>query len=295
MNLVILSRSTRLFSTRRLVLVGKARRHQVRVIDPLRCAIVVGSSGTRLLVGGQPIDGIDAVIPRLGRRVGPAGQAVLRQFELDGAYCLNGSDAVARARDKLRTLQLLGRAGVPVLATAFARHPADVPQALAQIGGAPCVIKFTEGSQGVGVMLAESMRGAASIIEAMHAVKRDLLLQRYVPATSDMRLLVVGRRVVAAMTRTAATGDFRANLHRGGSARSLHPELALQRIAVRAARALGLDLAGVDILATPEGPVVLEVNASPGLEGIEAASGRNVTLAVIKQIERVIAARTTLV
>ncbi|MFN7964418.1 MAG: RimK family alpha-L-glutamate ligase [Acidobacteriota bacterium] len=285
MNLVILSRSRRLHSTRRLYLCGLARRHSVRIVDPLRCSLVLGPDSMQLLVQGEPIGPVDAVIPRLAARTGMAGLAVLRQFELAGAYCLNSSEAYARGRDKLRTLQLLCAAGVPVLPTAFARHPDDVQRVLAQIGGAPCVVKFTEGTQGLGVMLAESSLGAASIIEALHAVKRDLILQKFVSVDGDARLIVIGNEVAAAMVRRPRPGDFRANLHRGGDAVVLHPDRQLQSVAVRAARAVGLECAGVDVVITDQGPAVLEVNASPGLQGIESASGRNVALQIVRHIE----------
>ncbi len=285
MNLVILSRSRRLHSTRRLYLCALARRHSVRIIDPLRCSLVLDPRSMKLLVQGEPLGVVDAVIPRLAARTGMAGIAVLRQFELAGAYCLNPSNAYTRGRDKLHTLQLLCAAGVPLLPTAFARHPDDVQRVLPHIGGAPCVVKFTEGTQGVGVMLAESSLGAASIIEAMHAVKRDLILQRFVSVDGDARLIVIGNRVVAAMIRRPQQGDFRANLHRGGEAVVLHASAELQSIAVRAAQAVGLHCAGVDIVMTDQGPAVLEVNASPGLQGIEAASGRNVALEIIRYLE----------
>lgn len=286
MDLVILSRSPRLHSTRRLKLCALARGHTVRVIDPLRCSLVLRTSGLELLVAGRPVGAVDAVIPRLAPRTGRAGLAVLRQFELSGAWCLNGSDAFAAARDKLGALQRLARAGVPIVPTAFARHPDDVRAVLPALGGPPCVIKFVEGTQGVGVMLAESSTGAASIIDALHAVRRDLLLQQYIAVTGDARLIVVGEQVIAAMRRTPRAGDFRANLHRGGAAVALHPSQELCAVAIAACRALGMRCAGVDLLEGDAGPAILEVNASPGLAGIEANSGQNVALAIIKQLER---------
>lgn len=284
-NLLILSRSLRLYSTRRLYLVARAAGHAVTVADPLHCAVVLGLSGPRLLVRGEPAGPVDAVIPRIGRSVNFHGLAVLRQFESGGAWSLNSSRAVASARDKLHQMQLLAQRGIPLVPTAFARKPADVRRAIADLGGPPCVIKFTDGAQGMGVMLAESAAGAESIADAFHNVNQNILLQPFIGAARDLRLFVVGGRVVAAMRRQAREGEFRANLHRGGVAVVHHPTPDQRATAIAATRALGLDAAGVDLLDTPQGPLVLEINASPGLRGIEAASGRNVALAILRFIE----------
>jgi ribosomal protein S6--L-glutamate ligase len=291
MRLLILSRRPRLYSTQRLYLVAKARRHVAQIANPSRCSLVIARGKLSFQIEGASLGMFDAVIPRLGPSAGVPTQALLRQLELLGKVMLNSSEAISRAGDKLRTLQLLAAAGLPILATAFARRPEDVQSVLDGVGGAPCVIKFVTGTQGVGVMLAESERGAQSIIEALHAAKRDLLIQQFAAGTTDARLFVVGKRVIAAMTRSAQAGDFRANLHRGASAQVLHPDPPLARLAVDATRTLGLECAGVDVVATPDGPAILEVNASPGLEGIEAASGCNVALAIIKHLETRVAQR----
>ncbi|MBP7148955.1 MAG: RimK family alpha-L-glutamate ligase [Acidobacteria bacterium] len=291
MNTIILSRSAHIYSTQRLALVCRARGHQVRVIDPLRCSIVLRPAGGEVLLDGEPLQPVDAVIPRIGRSTSFYSLAVLRQFESAGSFCLNGSRSVALARDKLNALQALAAAGLSMVPTAFARHPRGVRQAVADIGGLPCVVKVTDGSQGFGVMLAESGPAVESIVEAFHNVRQNILLQQYVRSDGDLRLLVVGRRVVAAMRRRARDGDFRTNLHRGGFA-EVHRATELEcRIALRATRAVGLDVAGVDLIEGPQGPLLLEVNASPGLRGIESASGRNVASAIVRLLESRLRAR----
>lgn len=286
MNLLILSRSYRLYSTKRLLLVARALGHDVTVADPLHCTVVLGLTGPRLLVRGEPAGTVEAVIPRIGRSVNFHGLAVLRQFESAGSFSLNPSRAVACARDKLHSMQLLAQHGIPLVPTAFARKPSDVRRAIQDLGGPPCVIKFTDGAQGLGVMLAESAAGAESIADAFHNVNQNIILQPFVNTDGDLRLFVVGRQVVGAMRRRARPGEFRANLHRGGVAEVHHPTPEQEATAVAAARALGLGVAGVDLLDTQRGPLVLEINASPGLRGIEAASGRNVALEIIRYIER---------
>ncbi len=286
MKLVILSRTPSLYSTRRLGLVALARGHDVQVLDPFACAVLFRRGTAALFAHGAPVGRVDAVISRASPATTWHGLAVLRHFELSGAYCLNGSEPTARARDKLRTLQLLASRDIPVVATALARRPADVRQAIEQLGGPPWVVKFSGGAQGTGVVLTESVASADSVIGAMVAMHHNLLVQEFIDHQGDDRLFVVGTKVVAAIRRRARPGEFRANLHQGAEAEALRPTEEQARVALAATRALGLELAGVDLLATPAGPLVLEVNASPGLEGIESASGCNVAGAILAFLEK---------
>ena len=285
MKIVILSRSRHLYSTSRLALVCRARGHDVRIVDPLRCAMLVDGDRSALLHRGEPLGTVDAVLPRLGRSWSFAGLAVLRQFESLGIPCLNPSSGIAIARDKLSTLQCLARHGVPAVATAFARDARDVRGGIEVLGGPPVVVKLSDGSQGMGVMLAESAAGAESIVGAFHVFNQHILVQPFLRSDGDLRLIVAGGRVVAAMRRRAAAGEFRNNLHRGGIAVVHHAGAEEQRIAIEAVRAVGLRAAGVDLMESPRGPLVLEVNASPGLRGIESASGRNVAAALVRCLE----------
>lgn len=289
MNLVLLSRAPSLYSTRRLGLVAISRGHDVRVVNPLRAALVVranrGGEGSVLAVDGVAVAPADAVLVRTGRRGSGHTLAVARHLELAGSYCVNAGGPIARARDKLFALQLLAAAGVPVVPSAVARRPADVRRVVEAFGGPPCVVKLAEGTQGTGVVLVESIASAESVVEALAGINRHLLVQPYVPHERDLRLIVVGRKVVAAMQRRPREGNFRANIHQGGTGTAHAPSEFEARIALDATGALGLSFAGVDLLETPDGPVVLEVNASPGLEGVERASGRNVALAVVRMLE----------
>jgi ribosomal protein S6--L-glutamate ligase len=283
--LVILSRSRSLYSTRRLGLVGLARGHDVRVVDPLTCALLLRSGRSEVFVEGEPLGPVDAVISRIGSGANGHAFAILRQFEIGGAYCLNRSEPVARARDKLRTVQLLAAKGVGIVPTGLAHFAEDVRQLMDRLGGPPCVVKLVDGTQGAGVALVESAAAAASIVQALLAARRSALLQEFIPHEADARLFVVGRKVVAAMRRRARPGDFRANLHQGGIAEPLVPTEEQRDAALDAARVVGLEMAGVDLLEGPNGPLVVEVNASPGIEGIESASGRNVAGAVLRFLE----------
>lgn len=285
MRIVILSRSRRLYSTARLYLVCRVRGHEVRVVDPQRCAMLVDRDRSMLLHRGEPIGPVDAVIPRVGRSASFSGLAVLRQLEALGTRSLNPAAGISVARDKLQTLQRLALRGVPMVATAFARDPRDARFGIDVLGGPPVVVKFSDGSQGLGVMLAESAMGAESIVGAFHVVNQNILVQPFLRGDGDLRLIVVGGRVVAAMRRRASDGDFRNNLHRGGIAAAHHPTPEERRVAVKAVRAVGLAVAGVDLLETPRGPLVLEVNSSPGLQGIESATGRNVAGRIVHFLE----------
>ena len=290
MKLVVPSRRRSLYSTRRLGLVGMARGHEVRVVDPWRCAVELDNGRSRVFANGEPLPTPDALVARVGATNSGHALAVLRQIEQDGAYCLNRAEPTARAHDKLRTLQILASRGVPIVPTCLVRAGSDVRDAVERLGGPPCIVKFSDGALGAGVMLLDSAASAASVVEALAAARRHALLQPFLPHACDERFFVVGRKVVAAMRRWTAEGEFRANIHQGARAEGFAPDEARRRLAVEAARALGLEMAGVDVLDSPDGPRVLEVNASPGLEGIERASGRNVAGALVRFLESAVAA-----
>ena len=286
MKLAILSRNSKLYSTRRLVEAARERGHSVRVLDPLRCYMRIASDGFSMHYKGRPLAGYDAVVPRVGASITRYGSAVLRQFELIGSYTPNSSDAILKARDKLRCHQLLAAQGIGLPATVFGDNPDDTHDLLAMLGPPPHVIKLNEGTQGAGVMLTEKPSASRSVIEALRGLYANFLVQEFVEEAkgADLRCFVVGDAVVAAMKRQAPKGDFRSNLHRGGTAKGVRPSAMEQDVAIRAARALGLGVAGVDLIRSKRGPLVLEVNASPGLEGIEAASGIDVAGAVIDYV-----------
>jgi len=286
MKLAILSRNSKLYSTRRLVEAARDRGHSVRVLDPLRCYMRIASDGFAMHYKGRPIADYDAVIPRVGASITRYGSAVLRQFELMDSYTPNPSDAILKARDKLRCHQLLAAEGIGMPATVFGDNPDDTQDLLAMLGPPPHVIKLNEGTQGAGVMLTEKPSASRSVIEALRGLYANFLVQEFVEEAkgADLRCFVVGNSVVAAMKRQAPKGDFRSNLHRGGSAKGVIASAAEQEVAIRAAQVLGLGIAGVDLIRSKRGPLVLEVNASPGLEGIEEASGVDVAGAVIAYI-----------
>ncbi len=285
LRIAILSRDPANPSTRRLGLVALARGHEARVVDPHACTLHLGGERPRIEVAGEPLEAQDAVIPRVGPHSQAGVLAVLRLLEQAGTFPVNPAAAIALARDKLASLQLLAAAGIPVVPTVVPAGPDDVPRLVEELGGPPVVLKIASGAQGRGVVLAESLAAARSILEGFAACGHRVLLQPRLPVDGDVRLLVVGERTVAAMRRVVPPGDFRANLHRGGTAEAFHPDPELATLAARAAGLLGLRLAGVDVLLGPDGPLVLEVNASPGLEGIEAASGVNVAGAVVRWLE----------
>jgi len=284
MKLAILSRNAKLYSTRRLVEAARQRGHSVRVLDPLRCYLRIRSDGFAMHYKGRPIGDYHAVVPRIGASITRYGSAVLRQFELMGCHTPNPSDAIARARDKLRAHQLLAAEGIGLPATVFGDNPDDTVDLLSMLGPPPHVIKLNQGSQGSGVMLTEKPAASLGVIEALRGLYADFLVQEFIAEAkgADLRCFVVGGRVVASMRRQAAEGEFRANLHRGGHAEAVLASAAEQAMAVRAAAVLGLGVAGVDLLRSNRGPLVLEVNASPGLEGIEAATGADVAGEIIE-------------
>jgi ribosomal protein S6--L-glutamate ligase len=267
MKLLILSRNKALYSTRRLVEAALQRNHDVRVVDPLRCYMNIEAHNPEVHYRGQELAGYDAVIPRIGASVTFYGTAVLRQFEMMGVYPLNESVAIARSRDKLRTLQLLSRKGVGLPVTGFAHSPDDTQDLLNLVGQAPMVIKLIEGTQGKGVVLAETRKAAESVCDAFRGLDAHFLVQEFIQEAggADIRCFVIGDRVVAAMKRQAKEGEFRSNLHRGGSAEAIRITPEERSTALRAARIMGLNVAGVDLLRSNRGPVVMEVNSSPGL------------------------------
>jgi ribosomal protein S6--L-glutamate ligase len=287
MKLLILSRNKALYSTRRLVEAALQRNHDVRVVDPLRCYMNIEAHNPEVHYRGQELAGYDAVIPRIGASITFYGTAVLRQFEMMGVYPLNESVAIARSRDKLRTLQLLSRKGVGLPVTGFAHSPDDTQDLLNLVGQAPMVIKLIEGTQGKGVVLAETRKAAESVCDAFRGLDAHFLVQEFIQEAggADIRCFVIGDRVVAAMKRQAREGEFRSNLHRGGSAEAIRITPEERSTALRAARIMGLNVAGVDLLRSNRGPVVMEVNSSPGLEGIEKASGKDIAAEIIEFIE----------
>lgn len=288
MKIAILSRDASLYSTQRLKEAGEARGHDVRIIDYLRCYMNVAAQRPQVFFQGQPLEGIDAVIPRIGSTHTVYGTAVVRQFELLGSQSANPSQSIARARDKLRALQLLADNKIPLPVTGYAHSTKDIDGLLETVGGAPVVVKLLEGTQGVGVVLAETKRAAEAVIAAFRQLDANILVQEYIKeaGASDIRALVVGGRVVAAIKRTGAPGDFRSNLHRGGTAEVVRLAPEERRLAVKATRTLGLNVAGVDILRSNHGPVVIEINASPGLEGVETATRIDVAGKIIEFLER---------
>lgn len=286
MRIGILSRSRALYSTRRLVEAAAARGHDVDVVDYLRCSMDITSAKPRVLHRSEEVH-FDAVIPRIGATYTFYGTAVVRQFEMMGVYTVNGSQAISRSRDKLHALQLLARARVGLPVTGYAHATHDIAELLDIVGGPPVVVKLLEGTQGMGVVLAETRKAAESVITAFRQLDANILVQEFVREArgTDIRAVVVGGDVVAAMRRKAPPGDFRANIHRGGTAEPVTLSAVERSTAVKAARTMGLMVAGVDLLTSERGPVVVEVNSSPGLEGIETVTGTDVADAVIGLIE----------
>ncbi|MBL7016619.1 MAG: 30S ribosomal protein S6--L-glutamate ligase [Kiritimatiellales bacterium] len=288
MKIALLSRNQKLYSSRRLVEAAKERGHEIQVIDVLRAYMNIASHKPTIHYKGEPIEDVDAVIPRIGASVTFYGAAVLRQFEMMGVYPLNESVAITRSRDKLRSLQLLSRKGIGLPVTGFASKPDDIKDVIKMVGGAPLVVKLLEGTQGIGVVLAETQKAAESVIEAFMGLKANILVQEYIKEAggADIRCFVIGGKVVASMERKAAPGEFRSNLHRGGSSSLIRITPEERSTAVRAAKIMGLNVAGVDLLRSNHGPVVMEVNSSPGLEGIEAATGKDIAGQIIDYIEK---------
>ena len=288
MKIAILSRNSKLYSTARLVEAARTRGHRVRVLDPLRCYMRIAPGDFAVHYKGRALADYDAVIPRVGASITFYGTAVLRQFEMMGVYTPNSSDAILRARDKLRCLQMLAREKIGLPATVFGDYPDDTADLLAMLGDPPHVIKLNEGAQGNGVLLAERSSASQGMIEAFRGLYANFLVQEFIREArgADIRCFVVGGKVIAAMRRQARAGEFRSNLHRGGSATPVKLSQSEVDTALRAARTMGLNVAGVDLLRSRRGPLVLEVNSSPGLEGIEAATGVDVAGEVIEYLAR---------
>lgn len=283
MKIAILSQNPTLYSTRRLREAGKELGHDMRVIDYLRCYMNITSKKPAIVYKGQPLENFDAIIPRIGASKTFYGTAVVRQFELMDVFSPNESQAISRSRDKLRSMQILAREGVGLPVTGFAHATQDIEGLIETVGGAPLVIKLLEGTQGIGVVLAETYQAAKSVIEAFRGLDVNILVQEYIKEAkgADIRCFVVGEQVIAAMKRQGAEGEFRSNLHRGGNAKKVALSPEELETALRAASAMGLKIAGVDLLRSNHGPVVMEVNSSPGLEGIEKATGVNVAAKII--------------
>ncbi|MBI4161371.1 MAG: 30S ribosomal protein S6--L-glutamate ligase [Acidobacteria bacterium] len=288
MKIAILSHKPSLYSTRRLKEAGEARGHEVRVIDYLRCYMDITSHQPKVMYQGRPLEGIDAVIPRIGATYTFYGTAVVRQFEMMGVFPANESQAISRSRDKLHCLQLLSRKGIGLPVTGFAHSTKDVEGLIHIVGGVPLVVKLLEGTQGIGVVLAETKQAAESVIEAFRGLDANILVQEFIreSAGSDIRCFVVGDRVVAAMQRRGRPGEFRSNLHRGGTGGKCRLTPEERTTAVRASRTMGLNVSGVDLLRSKHGPVVIEVNSSPGLEGIEETTGVDVAGEIVRFLEK---------
>lgn len=287
MNLVILSANKNLYSTRRLVEAAEARGHNVSVINHTKTYVVMESGNLNIYYGDHVIQEVDAIIPRIGASVTYYGSAMIRQFEMRQVFTTVSSLALGRSRDKLRATQILAKHGVGIPKTAFAKQPNDVESLIKQVGGAPLIVKLLEGTQGLGVVLAETRKAAKSVIEAFYGLNANILVQEFIEEAggADIRAIVVGGKVVAAYKRQGKEGEFRSNIHRGGSGTPIKLRKAEKDMAVKAARALGLHVAGVDMLQSARGPLILEVNSSPGLRGVETTTDIDVASEIIKYVE----------
>lgn len=288
MKIAILSRNSKLYSTKRLVEAAQKRGHEAVVIDHSKCDLVIEKGKPAIHYKGEEIKGIDAVIPRIGASITFYGTAVVRQFEMMHVFTAVESQAIARSRDKLRSLQLLARAGLGMPKTMFTNHSKDVAKVIEKLGGAPVVIKLLEGTQGLGVVLAETDKAALSVIEAFYDLKQRIIVQEFIAEAkgADIRAFVVNGEVVGAMKRQGKEGEFRSNLHRGGTAKLIKLSREEKAAALKAAKTLGLAIAGVDMLQSKRGPLILEVNSSPGLEGIEKATGIDIADKIIEYVEK---------
>ena len=288
MRIAILSRNANLYSTNRILKAGEQRGHEMIVIDHQKCVLVIESSKPKIIYKGEELKNIDAIIPRIGASVTFYGAAVVRQFEQMHVFSTVESQALVRSRDKLRSLQLMAKAGIGMPKTAFASSPKDIDNIIKQVGGAPVVIKLLEGTQGIGVILAEPHNSAKSVIEAFLGVAVNILVQEFIKEAkgADVRVFIVDGQIVGAMRRQGAEGDFRSNLHRGGKAALIQLSAEEKATAIKAVKKLGLAIGGVDMLQGASGPLVMEVNSSPGLEGIEAATGEDIAGKIIEYVER---------
>jgi len=288
MKLAILSRGKNIYSTHRLVEAAEKRGHEVVVLDHMKCVLGIEKGRPHIYYGGHEVLGINAVIPRIGASVTFYGAAVVRQFEMMKIFTAVESQALVRSRDKLRSLQILARAGLGMPKTAFAAEPKDIDNIINVIGGAPCVIKLLEGTQGIGVILAENHKAAKSVIEAFLKLDAAMLVQEFIKEAggADIRVFVVDGQIVGAMKRQAKEGEFRSNLHRGGTATLVNLTAEERATALKAVKKLGLGIAGVDMLQSERGPLIMEVNSSPGLEGIEKATGVDIAGKIVEYVER---------
>ncbi len=288
MKIAILSQDSSLYSTRRLREAGEQRGHEIRIVNYLRCYMNITAHKPSVMYNGKPLENVEAIIPRIGASRTFYGTAVVRQFEVMGVFSANDSQAISRSRDKLRTLQILARNGIGLPVTGFAHATQDIDGLIETVGGAPLVIKLLEGTQGIGVVLAETHQAAKSVIEAFRGLEANILVQEYIKEANgaDIRCFVVGNKVIASMKRQGAEGEFRSNLHRGGKAERIKLTPEERSVAIRSAKAMGLSIAGVDLLRSDHGPVVMEVNSSPGLEGIEKATGVDVATKIIEFVEK---------
>lgn len=288
MNIAILSRDTRLYSTQRLKEAGESRGHHVEIIDHMKCVLFIEKKNPVVLYQGKKLDYFDAIIPRIGASVTFYGAAVVRQFEMMKVFTAIESQALIRSRDKLRCLQVLSRAGLGMPKTIFMDYSRDTEGVVEAVGGAPVVIKLLEGTQGLGVVLAENKKAAKSVIEAFHGVKTRIIVQEFIKESkgADIRALVVDGEVVGAMKRQAREGEFRSNLHRGGTATIVKLSRQEKHAAILAAKKMGLGIAGVDMLPSKRGPMIIEVNSSPGLEGIEGATKADIAGKIIGYLEK---------
>jgi ribosomal protein S6--L-glutamate ligase len=287
MKIAVLSRNPKLYSTKRLIEAARERGHEALVLDHLKCSVIGEHNNPRIIYEGEELKDIDAVIPRIGASVTFYGTAVVRQFEMQKVFTINSSIAIVRSRDKLRSLQIFSRHDIGIPKTIFTNHPKNVDSLIKEVGGTPVVIKLLEGTQGIGVVLAETKKAAKSVVEAFHGLNANMLIQEFIEEAggADIRAFVVGGKVVGAMKRQGAEGEFRSNLHRGGTATMVRLNRQQRALALSAAKAMGLNMAGVDMIESDKGPLVLEVNSSPGLEGIEISTGKDIAGTVIKYIE----------
>jgi len=288
MKLVILSQNERLYSTRRLVEEAEKRGHSAEVIDPLKCDLIIEQERPAIYYRDRYLNDIDAVIPRIGTSLTFYGCAVVRQFEMMGVFTTVRSEAIIKSRDKLRSLQLLTKAGIGMPKTVFTNYSRDVEEVIQQVGGTPVIIKLLEGTQGLGVVLAETINAATSVLEAFNGLEARVIVQEFIKEANgaDLRAFIVDGQVVGAMIRQGKPGEFRSNLHRGGTANYVKLSKEEIHLAVKSAQALKLPICGVDILRSNRGPLLMEINSSPGLEGIEAASEKNISKSIITFIER---------
>ena len=287
MNIAILSRNKNLYSTNRLFNAGTKRGHRVDVIDYLRCYINIGENQTAIYYNGKKLGRYDAVLPRIGASQTSYGTAIVRQFEMIGDFVINKSDAIKSSRDKLRSLQVLAKHGIDMPITGYASHTMDIHDVIEKVGKTPLIMKLLQGTQGNGMVLAETMKAAESVMNAFKQVDADILIQEFIKESSgvDIRAIVVGKKVVAAMQRVAPEGEFRSNVHRGAATKHINLTPEEEEIAIKSTKILGLSVAGVDLMRSKRGPLVLEVNSSPGLQGIELLTGADVAGEIISFIE----------